>query len=430
MKAIIAIVVIFGLFEAQVALAKGNESGGGGAGVVCRPPSTKPTVQVLDLAEHSISDRKVQFAAAINQATDYKTMIELVIQNIEKYNPEFGRLFREKYNFVFANLDIRNGKVTAGDDLGDFDQRVLDENCAIDWIAYYNDHSGAIEIDQSLWVELSALDQAALLAHETLYRIARDQRQEVTSEWIRKAVPLLFRLDDEGILMVERFGRPMVPSWLISHQSDKMSGELPSTGSLKIKMLRMSNKKNGVKSCLSTPPFYTEVELCASYSVDVAPYNSIVCEKLGTVHNRTVVPPGTTIEINESLTIPMSQLNEIKQRLEEKIKLSKFASNGQPQQHQLFLYVLIDKNFELCNLVTYTGVYFRKVAEDKIRLNYFFGPNNARKSYSVIGDQDILQVTTGLRRGKDINIDGSYVDALTRSLGVTGEMTLEWVPEN
>ena len=95
----------------------------------------------------------------------------------------------------------------------------LPDGCSLRQLAVYKDESSLLWIDKELWEQISAQTQAAVLAHEQIYRDLR-QQGDMTSENTRKIVGSLFskfgpieqEIDFSNISFPYRFAQPTARS--------------------------------------------------------------------------------------------------------------------------------------------------------------------------------------------------------------------------
>lgn len=431
MKYTAFLTLILCLCLTNFASARGNESGGGGAVVICPLDSLRRPVQTLDLAENSVSPRKKEFPLILQQAQSSQEILNLVKMNLHKHIPGFATVFVKTSESIFEKINIQTKPVRPGNDLGHFDQRVLDNDCRIDWVAYFDDDQKKLDIDESFWTQLASIDQAALILHEVLYLIARERRLEISSEWIRRSVVDLLQLTEESALKAARFGRDLIPSWSYGSKIEAAPTAENFEGAIQIKMLRLTSSPKGINSCSSRPSVFSKIILCKLYTIrnsqtqKISDYNT--CEVAHEIHNRTTVQPSQVVEINKTVRLTAEQIKLIEARLDaDAVKETKADETLAPGQ--IIFKFEIAKNFDLCNLVSYKGISFFPLAELTVPLDSLLRQINNQKNFYLVGDQDLLLLSTGLRRGKDIEMSKyEYIDAFTRSPDVTGEFIVEMI---
>jgi len=115
-------------------------------------------------------------------------VLNSAISKIEKINPSLAmRVFkqiayvRNENNFVL-DKDI-NLKV-----IPDANILMTDKGCSYKQLANWDEVTGKIFVDETLYVELSDFQKAALILHEAIYKVGRDTKGQKDSDLTRRAV--------------------------------------------------------------------------------------------------------------------------------------------------------------------------------------------------------------------------------------------------
>jgi hypothetical protein len=177
------------LLSASALASVGVGSSGGGAGVVCREANNKiKSVEVLDLYEARKAGLELMPSTGI-LLTDYINATMSFRKTVGDRRPADVELVRS-FESSFKSLVFSK----PGQEL----PRLFDEgphasipaDCDIEQIAIWHS-SGVVQVSTDLWAGLSTLDQAALLFHEPIYQMLRDNG-EVTAVTTRNFVAHIF----------------------------------------------------------------------------------------------------------------------------------------------------------------------------------------------------------------------------------------------
>lgn len=170
-------IIISQLGTALAADGKGN----GGVAVVCRDKSGKITsAEILDLFEGR-NQFGLNYSANTN---DPDTLVDLAQLKMIG-NADFLGQFRKVLSDVRAGLVFlpRGIGLTPTDDAFPTIQK---KDCQFEQLANYKDDDSKIYIDEEIYSQLSKVDQAGLLVHEAIYKIARVNLGDESSVRSRK----------------------------------------------------------------------------------------------------------------------------------------------------------------------------------------------------------------------------------------------------
>jgi len=194
--------------------------GGGGKGVVCRDEATgRTTVELLDLwearkihqlellpAKGTVKEMLYSALRALSHSVHNDDAIIDVYEGATKTHAYRGAdavffsLLQNAGQFLLPdsgprNVVIRRMRDVRLADSNDALEIATPRNCKIEQLVLYRDYStakGEIVIDQDLFDLLSPQGQAALLAHEGLYKFLRDSAGETNSLRVRRTIGLAF----------------------------------------------------------------------------------------------------------------------------------------------------------------------------------------------------------------------------------------------
>lgn len=197
MKIILAVMIV--LISGQV-FAVGNESGGGGPGIFCPASvSTQPPVQLLDLYEGRHADP----ALVIPESNSpYEIQIQNVLQRLSfdlVLKNEFQsvlKIIRKSAKFLPSGVGIN-----VPSDIGADAPVLVPTGCSLAAIGYYS-ADNVLTISSDAFNAMTETHKAAFWAHETIYKIIRDNRDEhdtrpITSKSTRLFVAYLFSKNPE-----------------------------------------------------------------------------------------------------------------------------------------------------------------------------------------------------------------------------------------
>lgn len=190
----------------------GGSDGGGGVGVRCLDSTGKTTsFELLDLYE--ARQRHLTISHSPNNAKEATDLVtDLIFPHF--WNPDTIPVSEIKKNTYEPFLNIFKGtpskapnsiqtNVEFGADLplsSDIGHYNIPAQCRLEQIAYFSDIQNTLHISQSHWNELNWLNRSALLAHELVYMLERQDGLEnfgkgggkMTSELSRFFVGSLF----------------------------------------------------------------------------------------------------------------------------------------------------------------------------------------------------------------------------------------------
>lgn len=172
----------------------GTESGGGGRGVVCYDDEKViKSVELLDLYE---GYRKYGWGYQSLASHFYDQAQARLSQILEATNDSiFGR--DNKLYGPQVLIEVYSRMVLLPDDsrilpIDDSFEKIAPTDCEIKQIAYYSDEDQILLIDGSVWAHMNETNRAALLVHETLYKMQRALLREKDSRRSRRAVSYSF----------------------------------------------------------------------------------------------------------------------------------------------------------------------------------------------------------------------------------------------
>lgn len=169
----------------------GVGSSGGGKGVVCRNFNGKIIQSViLDLYE-AVNEQGIKLRDSFGSLDqDYGAYVH-TLRGIEgdsrPVDNELMSYLHETVNHI--NFTGTGGHLPVTPDVGQVPS--FSSACRLEQIAVYHDDSDVLEVDSELWASLDSLNQAALIAHEEIYKLYR-RAGDVTSKSVRSLVGRLF----------------------------------------------------------------------------------------------------------------------------------------------------------------------------------------------------------------------------------------------
>lgn len=214
---------VLALFSPSIGVA-GPGLSGGGQGVVCRnSDGTVKSAELLDLAEAEkyyllhLSDNSTatdyrevlkQYAAVLDQSIPYSDptsgwSISEGDKTIKRGFDINAAIYREhtgNYKDIIesANQIDQTKMLIPGDDfkippVADSNPHIIPtaQGCGIEQIAVYSDGDGKVRFVESVWEKMDNTNRAALLIHESLYRVLR-LNGETSSDRARKTIAYLF----------------------------------------------------------------------------------------------------------------------------------------------------------------------------------------------------------------------------------------------
>jgi hypothetical protein len=206
------------LSRTLIAEPDGHELGNGGDAVLCNGK-----YEVLDLFESRILPPYRELMTEVCS----RDAIELAARfaaKVESLNADFGTYLRNgiqefqdesQYRFV-EDIDLVDIQDSGHVPLGD---------CRIVQVAVQSEPYHHLQpryvINQDVWVQLSPMDQTALILHEVIYRYALERGQR-NSVYVRRMVGLILSTEmgkqtseSFGILLEELFPTPVFPQFRV-----------------------------------------------------------------------------------------------------------------------------------------------------------------------------------------------------------------------
>lgn len=186
----------------------GVGSSGGGKGVVCRTTAgTVSSVELLDLWEaknvygriiqNSTDPLTVQLSEGLNRISNAIKADGIMTENGHRLTAaEYNRRMLQQTTTEILRTDLPYVHHLHGVKLqltNDSFETITPETCDIEQIIRFNDYTSGsdIFINQDLFDQLNAVNQAALLVHESLYSFLR-LNGEPSSVRVRRAIGIAF----------------------------------------------------------------------------------------------------------------------------------------------------------------------------------------------------------------------------------------------
>ncbi len=218
------VIIISTLIQPFSPAVAGGVGDGGGQGIVCRnDDGTVASAQLLDLAEaenfflfnlkKQPKDRPYleiarEYAAILDNAipanmpTSTKTSTSGNAPAKISYDISVGVLLskflknqriKELVDLIDVTKSLIPGNSFKIPAVQDSNPKILPsaKNCSLEQIAVYRDGTNQVHFVGSVWNELNNVNKAALLIHESLYRVLREMN-DTTSDRTRKMVAYLF----------------------------------------------------------------------------------------------------------------------------------------------------------------------------------------------------------------------------------------------
>jgi len=163
----------------------GVGAGGGGAAVVCKnSQGVTNSVKLLDLYEAELNSHlKIPRSA--------KPMVQQIGEALAKTDEFFRYDLKEQLQKISVNYLPTNVTQRQPYDLGD-DPIVVEDHCSVEWVAFYRDGNESLQIVTKYFNQMSRTDQAALMIHESVYRIRRSKLDDSSSAESREIVSGFF----------------------------------------------------------------------------------------------------------------------------------------------------------------------------------------------------------------------------------------------
>jgi hypothetical protein len=189
----------------------GVVNGGGGKGVVCRNSDQSiKSVEVLDLWEaRTLRDaipevstgplaevvdsalQRLAFAFAISEvkASEWSEEGKLVCSGNDCLLHDLRKTASQ---FLFPSKEVRRLRGVRLELTPDSMEQVHPDDCAIEQIVNYQPSRNDVLINQELFEKMDRTNQAALIAHEALYKSLREAGNESNSLRVRRAIGFIF----------------------------------------------------------------------------------------------------------------------------------------------------------------------------------------------------------------------------------------------
>lgn len=167
--------------------------GNGGVSVVCRDSSkTITSAEVLDIYEGI-----VRHGRKYDNNLDVETKIELVQLKMAK-NPSFLAKFQNELAKVRSIMTF----IPKGNSLtptNDAFPKIRKDGCDFEQLANYTDENELL-VSQEIYDELDEINQAALLVHEAIYAIFRNQGDKDSQRSRKLTAQLLAKNADQKVI--------------------------------------------------------------------------------------------------------------------------------------------------------------------------------------------------------------------------------------
>lgn len=148
----------------------GVSTSGGGIGVLCDKGSTTQKLQLLDLYEASVNQQEL-IQSTGTFGGDYGVGLKRLRNLISDSRPVTEDEIIEVQEDFKRHTELTSKKLRPTKDAGFTPS--LPSHCRYVQIAVYHDFSNKLMVNKKLWDQLDSLNQAALLTHESIYKMQR-----------------------------------------------------------------------------------------------------------------------------------------------------------------------------------------------------------------------------------------------------------------
>lgn len=154
--------------SSAAAFASEGGVGNGGVSVVCRNNAKKIiSAQILDIYEG-----EVRFGKVYDDALDVETRLELVAHRLKDY-PVFLKILKDEIEMANqAILFVKDGNTLTP--TNDAFPAIVKNGCDLEQLANYTDDPQDLLVSKEIYQNLKTQDKAALLVHEAIYKMFRE----------------------------------------------------------------------------------------------------------------------------------------------------------------------------------------------------------------------------------------------------------------
>ena len=183
---------IVALLCASVALAfTGTESSGGGPSLFC-PQASIPqeVVRLYDFFEGNI---RLGLNIPVTNGASKEVQAEWALKKLEALDYAIAQDVRSKYLQMSTRMRyLPDGILMTGvNDLGSGQAPLILANCQLVYAAFY-ENSGVLSVSRTIFDRFTETEKAALLMHEAIYAVAREQTAQTDSRSTRILNAYLF----------------------------------------------------------------------------------------------------------------------------------------------------------------------------------------------------------------------------------------------
>lgn len=179
------------LASTGTSFAQADHNGNGGGSVVCINPSTKKIISAesLDLWENE------KLTLDTNLSGNEYQILDTLIQKIERLDPLRAEHLRNVLKNYLSLVHFESQRRLEKKNDFTTPYKTLDENCNIYTAAFFRNDEDETQykyvIDNNIWTAMKPVHRAALLLHELLYSIERENGV-TNSDGIRAQLRLFF----------------------------------------------------------------------------------------------------------------------------------------------------------------------------------------------------------------------------------------------
>ena len=188
----------FNLLLVAAAFAQTGDRGGNGGGTfVCL--DTRDTV--LSAQSQELWNLKYQAQELDSFTGDFSQVADQAITKLGKKNLRFRELVQKEKTNILGKMQLKDVRIRYQND----DRHVFENaSCAEgrpEFMAgaVYFDNTGEVIFSESIWNKLSAVDRAALITHEAVYKVLRARYDSTTSDRAQAIVRAIFQKQTTGI---------------------------------------------------------------------------------------------------------------------------------------------------------------------------------------------------------------------------------------
>lgn len=188
MKHLILLTCIFSYLANATHATAGGVDSGGGKSIVCRNADGKITsAELLDIYEGRILNQRTPLA---DHAT-YKEQLNKLVDKVETFGPQpfnTHNSFRGQVSGMVSQVVMLPNNVHLEPTSDALNAISAPQGCKIEQLAIYVTRLGKLLIDAEIWDSIDDTNRAALMLHETIYRILRSEGGETDSFYTRQVV--------------------------------------------------------------------------------------------------------------------------------------------------------------------------------------------------------------------------------------------------